>query len=421
MKKYFIFLFIIVIFIGSIISGIFFSQRYILNSTVLSLNENTRRIAEQDMVTGLDITTEIDVVDVEEKTNEPIIIELEKKDDITINISVIGDIMCHNSQYKDAYRNGKYDFSYVFEDIKLYIEKADISIGNLETTFAGKDKGYSSYPNFNTPEVLAEDLKELGIDVLSTANNHSLDTGYKGIESTIDYLDAAGVSHIGTYKSIESQNEILIKEIKGLKVAFLAYTYGTNGISVPTGREYCINLIDKDLIKKQLDLAKKENPDIICVNMHWGEEYQDLPNDEQLDLERFLFENGVDIILGSHPHVLQPMETKEFTMPDGTVKNVFTIYSLGNFVSGQDKKNTKNSIILNMDIIKDGDTGKLRFENITYIPIYTYTSPKYKNYKVLDLQKAIADYENGNSNRYTKSQYDLFRSELESVNSNITF
>lgn len=420
MKKYSIFIFIIVIFIGIIISGIFFSQKYILKSAVESLNENARIVSETDMIRGLDATNGIDTASYEEE-NEPIIVELEKKEDITINMSAIGDIMCHNSQYKDAYKNGRYDFSYVFEDIKPYIENADVSIGNLETTFAGKEKGYNSYPNFNTPEALAEDLKELGIDVLSTANNHSLDTGYKGIESTIDYLDTVGISHTGTYKSIESQNEILIKEINGLKIAFLAYTYGTNGIALPSGREYCINLIDKDLIKRQLDLAKEGNPDIICVNMHWGEEYQARPNNEQLDLEKFLFENGVDIILGSHPHVLQPMEVKEFTMPDGNKKNVFTIYSLGNFMSGQDKKNTRNSIILNMDIIKESESGKLRFEKVNYIPIYTYTSPKYKNYKVLDLQKAISSYENGNPHNYTKTEYDLFRSELESVNLNITF
>lgn len=416
MKKCFIFIFIIVVFIVTIILGVYSSKKYILNETPVVLSENSR------MVTGIEnVETNDEYEEFINEEPESIVVELERKEDVAFSMSVIGDIMCHNSQYKDAYKNGKYDFSYVFDDIKPYIENADIAIGNLETTFAGNEKGYSSYPNFNTPEALAEDLRELGIDVLSTANNHSLDTGYKGIESTIDYLDAAGVSHTGTYKSIEKQNEILYKDVNGLKIAFLAYTYGTNGIDLPNGKEYCINLIDKDLIKRQLDLAKQEKPDIICVNMHWGEEYQVRPNDEQLDLERFLFENGVDIILGSHPHVLQPMEVKEFTMPDGTKKNVFTIYSLGNFVSGQDKKNTKNSIILNMNIIKEGESGGLRFENINYVPIYTYTSPKYKNYKVLDLQKAIADYENGNFNRYTKSQYDLFRSELESVNSNITF
>lgn len=417
MKKYFIYIACIITFIVIIMLGLFFSRRYILNNTIALINEKSSKIAEinEPKKTSVENNPKMRIID------EPIVVELEEAEDIAVNMSVIGDIMCHNSQYKDAYKNGNYDFSYVFEDIKPYIESADVSIGNLETTFAGKEKGYSSYPNFNTPEALAGDLKELGIDVLSTANNHSLDTGYKGVESTIDYLDMAEISHIGTYKNIEEQNKILYKDINGLKIAFLAYTYGTNGIPVPEGKEYCINLIDKELIKRQLDFAKEGNPDAICVNMHWGEEYQNLPNEEQLDLEKFLFENGADIIFGSHPHVLQPMEEKEFTMPDGTTKNVFTIYSLGNFVSGQDKKNTKNSIILNMDIIKEGNTGKLKFENISYIPIYTYTSPKYKNYKVLDIQKAISNYENGNSENYTKDEYNLFKSELESVNSRIIF
>lgn len=409
MKKYFIFVFIILIFIGIIVGGLAFSKKYVLSNNEVAI------IAVEDNET-------LKIYNIEDenlKEDAPIIVELEDEEDVIVNISVIGDIMCHNSQYNDAYRNGTYDFSYVFEDIKPYIESADISIGNLETTFAGKEKGYNSYPNFNTPEALAEDLKELGIDVLSTANNHSLDTGYRGIESTIDYLDMAEVSHTGTYKSIEDQNQILYKDVNGLKIAFLAYTYGTNGISVPKGREYCINLIDKDLIKAQLDFAKEGKPDVICVNMHWGTEYENIPNSEQLDLENFLFENGVDIILGSHPHVLQPMESKVFTMPDGTEKNVFVIYSLGNFMSGQDKQNTRNSIILNMDIVKEGNTKKLRFDNISYTPIYTYTSPKYKNYKVLDLKKAIAEYENGNPTKYTKAQYDLFRNELESVNNRL--
>lgn len=407
MKKYLIFIIAITIFIGIIIFGLYFSNQYISDrNEIAELNISEEIIPNEENV-------------IEEK--EPIVVELKSEDDISISMSVIGDIMCHNSQYNDAFKNGVYDFSYVFDDIKHYIESADISVGNLETTFAGQRKGYSSYPTFNTPEVLAEDLKELGIDVLSTANNHSLDTGYSGIESTIDYLDMAGISHTGTYKSQEAQNEILFKEVNGLKIAFLSYTYGTNGITIPKGKEYCINLIDKELMQYQLDLAKEGKADIICVNMHWGIEYENLPNEEQLDLEKFLFENGVDIILGSHPHVLQPMETKVFTMSDGTEKNVFVIYSLGNFMSGQDKTNTRNSIILNMNIVKEGNTGKLRFESVEYIPIYTYTSPKYRNYKVLDLQNAVLEYENGNPKNYIKVQYEFFKNELESVHSRIVF
>ena len=404
MKKVIISILTILLLVAFVFFGMYLSEKYIMNNTDLTIKE----------VVDNAFTKE-DKKDVKEN-DEPIIVELEEKEDIKVSMSVIGDIMCHNSQYNDAYKNGEYDFSYVFDDIKEHIEIADLAIGNLETTFAGKDRGYASYPTFNTPEILAQDLKELGIDVVSTANNHSLDTGYKGIESTIDYLDEAGILHTGTYKSVEDQENIVIKEVNGLKFAFLAYTYGTNGIPGPSGREYCINLIDKELIKRHLDLAKNLKPDVICVNMHWGIEYQNSPNAEQEELANFLFENGVDIILGSHPHVLQKMESKEILLSNGELKNGFVIYSLGNFMSGQTKANTRNSIILKLDIIKDGSTGNLRFENIDYIPIYTYTYPNFKNYKVLDIRKAIQNYEDGTNTLISRNTYDLLNKELEHVN-----
>lgn len=404
MKKVIISILIILLLVAFVFFGMYLSEKYIMNNTDLTIKE----------VVDNAFTKE-DKKDVKEN-DEPIIVELEEKEDIKVSMSVIGDIMCHNSQYNDAYKNGEYDFSYVFDDIKEHIETADLAIGNLETTFAGKDRGYASYPTFNTPEILAQDLKELGIDVVSTANNHSLDTGYKGIESTIDYLDEAGILHTGTYKSVEDQENIVIKEVNSLKFAFLAYTYGTNGIPVPSGREYCINLIDKELIKTHLDLAKNLKPDVICVNMHWGIEYQNSPNAEQEELANFLFENGVDIILGSHPHVLQKMESKEILLSNGEFKNGFVIYSLGNFMSGQTKANTRNSIILKLDIIKEGSTGNLRFENIDYIPIYTYTYPNFKNYKVLDIRKVIQNYEDGTNTLISRNTYDLLNKELEHVN-----
>lgn len=404
MKKFIISILIVTFLIVMIFVGIKLSEKYVMQNTNMTLKEAVSTTFLKEKSSN------------EDKENELVVVELEKKEDIKVSMSVIGDIMCHNSQYNDAYKNGEYDFSYVFEDIKQYIEPADLAIGNLETTFRGKEKGYSSYPTFNTPEVLAQDLKELGIDVVSTANNHSLDTGYLGIESTIDYLDEAGILHTGTYKSEEDQNKIVVKEINGLKFAFLAYTYGTNGIPVPSGKEYCINLIDKELIKSHLDMAKNINPDVICVNMHWGIEYQNIPNDEQEDLANFLFENGADIILGSHPHVLQKMEERDIILPNDDMKKGFVIYSLGNFMSGQTKANTRNSIILTLDVIKSGETGKLSFENINYIPIYTFTSPNFKNYKVLDIRSAIGRYENGEEGRVSKQYYDLLVKELEHVN-----
>ena len=340
------------------------------------------------------------------------------KEDINIKMTVIGDIMCHNSQYKDAYDGSTYDFSYVFDDIKDYISSADIAVGNLETTFAGKERGYSNYPRFNSPEQLAYNLKDMGIDVLCTANNHSMDTNYSGVVSTLDFLDDAGISHMGTSRTAEEQNQILVKDVNGIKIAFLAFTYGTNGIPVPSANSYCVNLIDKDLILKQLELAKAQEPDLICVNMHWGLEYQNVQNSDQEDWADFLFENGVDVILGSHPHVLQPMEKRTVTLEDGTTKNCFVIYSLGNFISGQTKKNTRTSIILNISFIKDGETGKTTIGDVSYVPIYMYksSSGSTKRYKLLDMTSSIAEYENGSDTSIGQSTYSTLKSELTRVN-----
>lgn len=339
--------------------------------------------------------------------------------DTTIKLTAVGDIMCHNTNYMDAYDSSSrnYDFSYVFTDIKDYIESADIAVGNLETTFAGANRGYSSYPTFNTPEALAIDLKEIGIDLLSTANNHSLDKGYSGIESTIHFLEQAEIDYVGTYTSPENQVSPLIKDVNGISIAFLSFTYGTNGIPVPEGKEYCINLIDDEYIVNQINLVKKENPDLICVFMHWGVEYKTNPTEEQERLADLLFNNGVNIILGGHPHILEKMEKRTITLDDGTTKDGFVIYSLGNFMSGQVKENTRSSIILNLEITKNGETGQITIDNINYTPIYMYRkSTGSKRYRILDINKTLDEYESGENN-ITQKEYDILNEECSKINS----
>lgn len=348
--------------------------------------------------------------------------DVAKKDpvpeDINITMSVIGDIMCHDSQYKDAYvkATDSYDFSYVFSDIQKYLQVADIAVGNLETTFAGKERGYSNYPTFNTPEQLAYNLKTLGLDVLSTANNHSLDKGYTGLVSTLNFLDDAGIAHTGTYASAEDQNKILIQNVKGISIAFLSFTYGTNGIPVPSGKDYCINLIDEDLILSQIELAKAQNPDIICVFMHWGIEYKTKQNKEQERLANLLFENGVDVILGGHPHVLQPMEKRQITLADGTTKDGFIIYSLGNFISGQRDLDTKSSAILNLNITKNGKTGKISVDEAKYVPVYMYrdsNTSKLQRFKLFDIRTSIEKYESGEDTSIGKTLYKTLKDSLD--------
>jgi len=339
--------------------------------------------------------------------------------DITIKMAVIGDIMCHSPNYQDAYNSSTktYDFTHFFTQIKSYVADADIAIGNLETTFAGGSKAYSGYPTFNSPPELAEAIKDMGIDVLTTSNNHSLDTGYNGLENTIEKLDELGFSHTGTFKSQEDKDTILIKDVNGIKIAFLSYTYGTNGIPVPKGKEYCINLIDKDLIKEHLEKAKKLNPDIICVSMHWGIEYKIKQNSEQENLADFLFENGADIVLGSHPHVLEPMEKRTIELEDGTTKDGFLIYSLGNFCSAQKDKYTKDSIILNLQLTKHPD-GKVTIDSYDYVPIYMQDSGTgaEDRYQIVDLNKKIKEYEDGDSD-ISKTWYNTYVNELKNITS----
>ena len=341
----------------------------------------------------------------------------EKVEPINFTMTAIGDTLCHNTQYWDAYNSStkQYDFSYVYDDIKDYTSSADITIGSLETTFAGEDRGYSNYPVFNSPDSLATGLKDIGVDVISLAGNHALDYGYSGICRTIDVLDNVGISHLGTYKSAEDQDKILIKDVKGVKIAFINYTYGTNGIPVPSDKPYCLNLIDKDLISKQIKQAKEQNVDMIVACMHWGTEYKTSANDEQKELADFLFKSGVDIILGNHPHVIEPMEKKTITLDDGSTKDVFVVYALGNFTADQRAEITRDSAILNLDITKDPD-GKILINKVSYVPIYMYknSAARVHKFKILDIEKSIANYDSGDTS-IGSSVYSNLKVQLKKI------
>ena len=336
---------------------------------------------------------------------------------VNFNLVATGDILCHNTQYFDAYDSstGTYDFNYVFDDVVKYIEPADIAISSLETSFAGSDVGYSNYPRFNSPDSLITAIKNIGVDVISTAGNHCLDYGFSGLSRTIDVLDSNGLSHLGTYKSQEEQSKILYKDIDGVKIAFLNYTYGTNGIPVPSGKDFCVNLIDKDLMSYQINLAKDENADVIIACMHWGTEYSTVQNSEQEELADFLFKSGVDIIIGNHPHVAEPMEKRSVTLEDGTVKDCFVIYALGNFTADQNYANTRSSVILNLDLTFEDDV--LNINSATYTPIYIYESPnvRYHKFKLIDMEDAILKYESSKDTSIGQSLYNTLKSELKNI------
>ncbi len=401
LQKTFLILFIIIL----LIILFFFAINYFMNKSFVLLNDN---ITETNQ-----INNESNNIEIEENS-------VKQDSSITFNMTAIGDSLCHNTQYWDAYNNQtkEYDFSYVYDDIKYYTKTADITIGSLETTFAGEDRGYSNYPTFNSPDSLATALKKIGVDIISLAGNHALDYGYTGLCRTIDVLDNADISHLGTYKTAEDQEKLLIKNVKGLNIAFINYTYGTNGIPVPSGKEFCINLIDKNLIKKQIEQAKSQNVDMIVACMHWGTEYKTTANSEQKELADFLFENGVDIIIGNHPHVLEPMEKRSITLEDGTEKDVFVVYALGNFTADQRDEITRDSAILNLNITKN-ENGKISINKVDYVPIYMYknTAVTTHKFKILDIEKTILDYESGSNTSISNSTYINLKNQLEKIKS----
>ena len=398
-----------------IFAVIFIFSSFNMKNKLSKTSKNTINNIENLNISNIDEAKEpvTDIKIDEAQENIPI-----QETSTTINMAFTGDIMCHTSIYNDAYdeESETYDFSYIFENVKFNIQTADIAVGNLETTFSGNSVGYSGYPKFNTPEKLAYNLKKLGFDVLSTANNHCYDYEYEGIESTINYLNDADISHTGTFKSNEEQNKILIKNVKGINIAFLSFTYGTNGINIPEDKAYSVNIIDKDFINNQISLAQNQKPDLICVLMHWGTEYQTTPNNEQEDLTNFLFENGADIIIGNHPHVLQPMEKREITLSDGGKKDGFVIYSLGNFLADQTKKYTRSSAIVNLNITKNAQN-KISINSVKYTPIYINktNSKNEKKFKIINLKNAVAAYEAGYTDGISHNEYKTFKAELSNV------
>jgi len=319
---------------------------------------------------------------------------------ISLNLTFLGDIMCHPSQYEAARTANGYDFRPCFEDIRQYTAQADLTLANLETTLAGKDLLYSGYPSFNTPEQLALAVKEtLGVDIVSTANNHSLDRHFPGLVKTIAHLDRYGLKHTGTYAAEKDSKEILIEDVKGLKLAFLSYTYGTNGVKLPQDKLFAVNYIDKEKIQADAQKARDLGADLVIASIHWGQEYANVPSAEQRSLARWLLENTeIDIISGNHVHAVQPIEFLQATnKKSGLAKEGLVIYAQGNFVSDQQTDKANKGIIVNISIEADPLLNKLNIREVRYLPTWVDETPGSgsKTYRVLNVEKALNDYREG--------------------------
>jgi len=325
---------------------------------------------------------------------------------ININIALVGDIMVHQSQLNAAFNKetGHYDFNESFLAVADYLQRADLTIGNLETTVAGENRGYSGYPVFNSPEELISAIKGVGFDVLTNANNHSMDRGASGVLATIQQLDQAGLKHTGTSSSLQDRAEYLLLDVKGIKLAILAYTYGTNGIPVPKGQAYLVNLINIPEIKEDIRNVRALGADVVLVYPHFGVEYSRLPGKKEKELVEQIFEAGADIVAGSHPHVLQPMVRRDLQREQG----MFLAYSLGNFISAQRGRYKDSGVILNLTIQKDLASGKIILTKADYIPTWVqiaYRKGK-KVYQVVTVEKAIRDYRQGTDKTIRRQDYD---------------
>ncbi|GHV23496.1 capsular polysaccharide biosynthesis protein [Clostridia bacterium] len=280
-----------------------------------------------------------------------------------VTLLFAGDAMQHQTQIDNAYRNGSYDYSSYFQHVALAISQADLAIVNLEVTLGGKP--YKGYPMFSAPDEYAIALKDAGFDVFLNANNHILDRFSKGLHRTLDVLDSLQVQHTGVFRNAEEREETypLILEKNGIRIAFLNYTYGTNGMK-PKYPDV-VNYINTWQIQQDIQKAKCQKADVIIANMHWGIEYKSLQNKTQENLAKFLIEEGVDIVMGSHPHVVQPSILIDST----STGSHLVVYSLGNFVSGMTAVNTDGGQMIK--VVLDKQKGKTVISSCHYILVYT--------------------------------------------------
>lgn len=317
----------------------------------------------------------------------------------SVSFLFIGDIMGHDSQIASAYRSdsGFYDYRNVFNYIRDEISEADIAVANLEVTLAGPP--YTGYPRFSSPAALASACREAGIDCLVTANNHAADRDTEGIFRTITTLDSIGILHTGTFRNSadrDSRNPLMIRA-KGLTAALLSYTYGTNGIRVK--EPAIVNMIDKTLIARDIGRAKNNNPDLVILCIHWGTEYESTPSKEQTELAEYLFSRGADLIIGSHPHVIQKMV---WNKPDSAGKDRLLIYSLGNFVSNQRKSKTDGGAMVKVNLVKCNDSWTVKDAGYYLTWVYTpfensvrkfYILPCYRFEQIPEFFSSPSDYD----------------------------
>ena len=347
------------------------------------------------------------------------------KEEYEASLIMVGDALVHNSLYNDANKQANYsgyNFKPHIEYIKAEISKYDIAYYNQETILGGTSIGLSSYPSFNSPQELGDAMVDAGFNLVSLATNHTLDRGEKAVKLSREYWNNQNEVHaVGSYTSLEEKQQLVTKilEVNNIKYAMLNYTYGTNGIPVPSNKEYLVNLWDDtsnyEKYKKQVEKdinAIRDKVDILIVAMHWGREYTHTPTDMEVKTAKYLASLDVDIIIGTHPHVIQPIEWIDDTL---------VFYSLGNFISAQTSSSCSNlkcniGLMSSLTIKKtiENNETTIEIDNIKNNLIYTYHE-KYTNFKVIPFSNPkIKDYLDNYQDIYSK-YYDIIKTDDPSI------
>lgn len=352
--------------------------------------------------------------DVKKENKKVTEIKEEKETTSKVSLVMVGDALLHSSVYNDAYKNGVYDFSSQIELIKPIVSEYDLAFYNQETILGGTEIELSDYPTFNSPQEFGDAMIDAGFNIVNLATNHTLDRGEKAVLNSRAYWKSKDVLTAGSYDSSEDYSKIVIKEKNGIKYTLLSYTYGTNGIAIPEGKDYLVNLYSDEKAKLDIE-AVRDKVDVILVSMHWGVEYQDEPTDEQKREAEYLASLGADIIIGTHPHVVQPVTH---------IGDTLVIYSLGNFISAQSTNNDYNTMVELMsmvDIVKTtkGDESSIKLQNLNNELLYNYYKKgggKWYDFKVIPFSQMNSSYNNDYKRLYDKYSAVVKRYEDVSIN-----
>ena len=342
--------------------------------------------------------------------------------DTVIHFVAGGDLNITDKVVASGGAAGGYDYSDVLLDVVPVLSGGDLTVLNFEGSLSGEPYGTDSK---SAPQQLMTDLKNAGVDLIQTANSKTLANGLRGLTATIQGIRQTGMQNLGTFtdrEEYERYQGYLIREVNGIRVAVVAFTKGMDGSGLPAGGEKCVNLLYKDYtstyqkvdtegITAVLQAVAKESPDVTIAMLHWGSEFNDQISATQKKIIKLMQEQGVDAIIGTHPHYVQQMGFDEET-------GVFVAYSLGDFLGDAEKAGTDYSVLLDLEITKDGKTGETKITGYSYTPIYQYESEE--GLRLLRIREAITAYESSYIDSVSAEVYAAMKSALSRIEARVS-